>query len=489
MIKSTINLKGEQDIKVILEREEKVIILTVDFIVKNGKLVLEDEIIDASVAINDGKIVALGKESHLPKAEKYYDATGKIVIPGVIDDHVHAFQFEDFVTCTKAAAAGGLTTIMDHPIMGPAGFEDEPSARMGPGETTTTIEAFAKKRKICERDSFIDFCVLGGITPENVENIQSLVDVGAVGFKAGIYDIVLPMYPRMNDGLMLDAFRKNAEVGSIIGVHAENDEMITHFTEKLKNQGRKDPSAHEETRPIICELEATSRGILFSKATNSKLHVFHCSVADGVELAYQAKSEGYPVTVETCPHYLVLNKDHVNKLGPYAKINPPIRSKEEVERLWKKIAEGKCDIIASDHCVWPKEDKDRGKDDIFAAPGGFPGIQNMLSLVLNEGVHRRGLSINLFVKMMCENPAKIWGIYPQKGAIRIGSDADLTIIDLNAEQTIRSENLYSQAGWSTYEGWKVKGVPVATIVRGKKVAENGEVVGERGFGEFVSFLK
>jgi len=460
-----------------------------DLVVKGGKLVLGTEIVEASVAINDGKIVALGRQSHMPSAEKVLDAKGNIVIPGVIDDHVHAFQYEDFVTCSKAAAAGGLTTIMDHPIMGPSGIEDEPTARMGPGETTTTVKAFETKRKVCERDSFIDFCLLGGITPQNIDKIQSLVDVGAVGFKAGIYHIVLPMYPRLEDGLMLDAFRANASAGSIIGVHAENDEMISYFTEKLQKEGRRDPSAHEESRPIVSELEATSRAIVFAKETKSKLHIFHCSVADGVEWAYQARSEGFPVTVETCPHYLVLNKSHVDKLGPYAKMNPPIRAKDEVDRLWKKIGEGKCDIIASDHCVWPREYKEKGKDDIFNAPGGFPGIQNMLSLVLNEGVHRRGLPIGLFVKMMCENPARIWGLYPQKGAIRVGSDADLTIIDLKAEQTITSDNQYSQAGWTTYEGWKVKGVPKATIVRGTLVADDGEIVGEKGFGTFVSYQR
>jgi len=463
--------------------------MNVDLIVKNGKLVLENGIVDASLAIDEGKIVAIGIQSRMPNAEKTIDAGGKIVIPGVIDDHVHAFQFEDFVTCTQAAAAGGITTVMDHPIMGPSGLEDTPQARMGPGETTTTIEAFEKKKKVCERDSFIDFCILGGITPENLDSIQDQVDAGVVGFKAGIYHIVLPMYPRLNDGVLLEALKRNAEAGSTIGVHAENDEMISYFTEKLQKEGRKDPSAHEESRPIVSELEATSRGILLAKATKSKFHVFHCSIADGVEMAYQAKIAGYPVSVETCPHYLVLNKDHVEKQWAFAKMNPPIRSKEEVDRLWNKIAEGKCDIIASDHCVWPAADKEKGNGDIFAAPGGFPGIQNMLSLMLNEGVYRRKLPLALFVKMMCENPAKNWGIYPQKGTIRVGSDGDLTIIDLNAEKTIKGDDLYSQAGWSTYDGWKVRGIPIATIIRGTVVAENGKVTGERGYGEFVTYQR
>lgn len=447
--------------------------MNADLLVENGKLVLDQGIFDASVAIDDGRIVAIGRQSHMPKADETVDAEGCFVIPGIIDDHVHAFQFDDAISCSKAAAAGGVTTMMDHPIMPP---------------TTTTAEAFEEKRKTCERDSFIDFCLLGGIIPGKLDEIPNLAKVGAVGFKAGIYDIVQPIFPRLTDGELLEAFKKIAEVDSIVGVHAENDEIISFLTRKLQEQGRKDTSAHEEARPVISELEATLRAILFARHAGNRLHIFHCSISEGVEAAYRAKCEGFRISVETCPHYLVLNKNLVEDKWAYGKMNPPVRSAEESERLWMKVREGKCDIIASDHAPWPREEKDKGKGNIWAAPGGWPGIQGMLTLMLSEGVNKNRFSIGELVKMMCENPAKIWRIYPRKGTIRIGSDGDLTIVDLKRDGVLGKEE-YTKVGWTTYEGWKVKGMPVNTIVRGKVVAKDGRILGKQGFGEFVSPMK
>ena len=442
----------------------------VDTVVKGGRLVSPQGIIEAGIAIEDGKIVAIAKDTNLPRANTVIDVNGNFIIPGVVDDHVHAFQHEDFLSCSKAAAAGGVTTIMDHPIMPP---------------TTTTTHALKEKKRLCKEQSLVDFALYGGALSTNLDDMPKLVEAGVVGFKTGLCDIVKSIFPRLNDAEILEVFKRVREIGSGVGVHAENDEIITYLTEKLQKSGRVDPLAHGESRPVIAELEATSRAILLAAEAGNRLHIFHMSIASGADLVQRAKAGGQAVTAETCPHYLVLNEDHVKELKAYGKMNPPIRSKEEVEKLWKALREGKIDNIASDHAPWPKEEKDKGDENIWNAPGGFPGIQSMLTLMLNEGVNKGRITLESLVALVCENPARIWKIYPQKGAIQLGSDADLTIVDLKREGVLRADKEYTRVGWTTYEGWRVKGFPVLTIVRGNVVAEDDAAVGKPGLGEFV----
>ena len=351
--------------------------------------------------------------------------------------------------------------------------------------TTTTTHALKEKKRLCKEQSLVDFALYGGALSTNLDDMPKLVEAGVVGFKTGLCDIVKSIFPRLNDAEILEVFKKVREIGSGVGVHAENDEIITYLTEKLQKSGRVDPLAHGESRPVIAELEATSRAILLAAEAGNRLHIFHMSIASGADLVQRAKAGGQAVTAETCPHYLVLNEDHVKELKAYGKMNPPIRSKEEVEKLWKALREGKIDNIASDHAPWPKEEKDKGDKNIWNAPGGFPGIQSMLTLMLSEGVNKGRITLERLVALVCENPARIWKIYPQKGAIQLGSDADLTIVDLKREGVLRADKEYTRVGWTTYEGWRVKGFPVLTIVRGNVVAEDDAAVGKPGLGEFV----
>jgi len=285
--------------------------------------------------------------------------------------------------------------------------------------TTTTTHALKEKKRLCKEQSLVDFALYGGALSTNLDDMPKLVEAGVVGFKTGLCDIVKSIFPRLNDAEILEVFKRVREIGSGVGVHAENDEIITYLTEKLQKSGRVDPLAHGESRPVIAELEATSRAILLAAEAGNRLHIFHMSIASGADLVQRAKAGGQAVTAETCPHYLVLNEDHVKELKAYGKMNPPIRSKEEVEKLWKALREGKIDNIASDHAPWPKEEKDKGDENIWNAPGGFPGIQSMLTLMLNEGVNKGRITLESLVALVCENPARIWKIYPQKGAIPV----------------------------------------------------------------------
>jgi len=441
----------------------------VDLIIKNGKIATVHGVYEGGLAIDNGKIVAIAKSPDLPDASRAIDAKGKIVMPGVVEDHVHAWWYEDYHRCSRAAAAGGITTMIDQPINVPP---------------TTSAEAIEDKKRKVENDSIIDYAIYGGVTPESVDEIPAMHRAGAVGFKGAMFPTV--GFPRLDDASLLEAFRKVKEVGSTIGLHAENEEIILALSEKLKKAGRSDPMAHQESRPIISELEAISRAVLFAREVGNSLVIFHTTIADGAEMVHHAKTGGVNAYVETCPQYLLLYEELMRDMKAYAKFNPPVRPKREAERLWNAMRKGYIDIIGSDHSSWPKEEKDKGEINIWEAGPGAPAVQTTLQLMFSEGVNKGKIALESLVAMMCENPAKIWGIYPRKGTISVGSDGDITILDPKKEGAISPETSHYHTGWTPYEGLKVVGLPVYTIVRGEMVAENGVVVGKPGYGQLIT---
>jgi allantoinase len=449
--------------------------MSVDVVIVNGKLVTSDSVIEADLVIDGGKFTAISMGQPLPDAKRVVDAEGNHVLPGVVDEHVH-FQdmgrsaVADFIESSTAAAIGGVTTAMEMPLTIPA---------------TTTARAFEEKRKVAEEKFIVDFALYGGAVPGNLDELPKMVSAGAVGFKAMMAGSVPGLFEILDDGLLLDTFNVIGECNSIITVHAENEAVISNLESRLKAAGRTDAAAFFESRPVVQELEAITRAAMLAAETDCHLHVVHVSCPQGIDLISQRKEEGQRITAETGPHYLLLSEEDAHRLGPYVKFSPPARSKKETERLWKQLADGKVDTLGSDHGAHEKENKEKGWNNIWDAGNGALGVETMLPVMLSEGVNGGIISIQQLVSLISTNPAKLFGIYPQKGAIQVGSDADVVIVDLNREHTIKSENLHTRQKHTPFEGLVVRGMPVLTMVRGETVMENGKVVGKPGFGRFV----
>lgn len=451
--------------------------MEVDVAIKNGRIVTPSCILEAGIAIDKGKFVAIARDQELPAARKVIDARGNFVLPGVVDEHVHILDMglaetnEDFITGSTAAAVGGVTTVCEMPVVVPS---------------TISLEAFEEKKEVASKKFLVDFALYGGVVPGNVDEIPKMVKAGAIGFKAMMAGSVPGFFEILDDGMLLEAFQVIADCGSVITVHAENEAIINYLESKLKAVGRKDIRAFFESRPVIQEVEAISRAAMLAKEAGCHLHIVHVSCPQGIDLIYQKKNEGQLITSETGPHYIVLSQDDADRLGPYIKFAPPARSKSETEQLWQQLAAGKIDAIGSDHGPHPKENKEKGWANIWDAGNGAIAVETMLPVMLSEGVNKSRISIQKLVSLICENPARLFGIYPQKGVIQVGSDADLVIVDMDKDYVIEAEKLHSKHKHTPYDGLKVKGAPVLTMVRGEVIVEDGKVFGKPGYGKFVT---
>ena len=312
-----------------------------------------------------------------------------------------------------------------------------------------------------------------------------MVDAGVIGFKGMMAGSVPGVFEVMDDGMFLDAFRMIGECGSLATVHAENEAIISHLQARLRAEAKNDIYAYFEGSPVIQELEAISRAAMLAHEMNCRLHVVHVSCPRGVDLIASKREDGQEITCETGPHYLALSQEDGERLGPYLKFAPPVRTKAETEILWGQLAKGKILTLGSDHGPHPKENKEKGWTNIWEAGNGAIALETFLPVMLSEGVNKGRISIQQLVSLMSENPARLFGIYPQKGAIQVGSDADLVIVDMNREYTIDAQKFHSLHKHSPFDGLQARGIPVLTMVRGTVVAEEGNVMGEPGYGKFV----
>jgi len=447
-----------------------------DLLVSDGLVVTPRGTFKASIGIEDGVIVEIGSSASMPPAERKIDAEGLLVFPGVIDEHVHfrepGFEHkEDFRTGSMAAAAGGVTTVLDMPNTEPP---------------TVDEHGFRVKLEAASRKSIVDFGFYAGVVPGKVEALRRLAELGAVGVKVYMSETTGIKEPV--DGLdLIRAMELAASLGLRVGVHAEEGRLIAALRELMRTGGRKDPLAHMEARPVAAEVIAIAKALLAAKTTGCRLHVFHLTSGEALSVIRALRPLGIDVTVETCPHYLLLDgREALERLGNVAKVNPPIRSKSDSEALWDALRKGEIDAIGSDHA--PHLPEEKGSEDVWSAPSGFPGVETMLPLMLTE-VHRGRLTFTDLSRLLSEGPARIWGLYPRKGAIAIGSDGDLTIVDPNAESVIRSERLHSKSKVTPFEGFRVRGMPVYTVVRGEVVMEKGEVREDARKGKLVRPLK
>ncbi|RLG76747.1 MAG: allantoinase AllB [Thermoprotei archaeon] len=431
-------------------------------LIRGGTLVLSKGLVKADVLIEDGVVSAIGKGLSAQGVDEIIDASGKLVFPGVVDEHVHMREpglthKDNFTNGTKAAAAGGVTTVLEMPNTLPP---------------VDSRSVFEEKKRLLEPKAYVDFGLYGVIHDSNADKFEELVDAGAVGFKI-FMGPTTGNIPSPNDGTLYEILLKSAKYGITLAFHAENWDLVKYFTSKVKASGRSDPSAHLEARPPICEEDAIRKLMLFSKKTGGRVHVVHMSAAEGIELLKYARYEGLNVTGETCPHYLILSADDYSKYGCLMKVNPPIRERHHQEALWRAVREGIIYALGSDHAPHTREEKSK---DVWEAAAGFTSVQTFLPLMLDQAL-RGKMPLTKISELMSENPARLFGIYPRKGTIAVGSDGDLVIVNPNAETVIRAEDLYAKHPVTPFIGWRLKGKIEYTILRGVIIAANGKVVG------------
>jgi allantoinase len=449
--------------------------LTVDIVIKNGLMVLPSGITQGSIVIDEGKIIGIVKSSE-PQADRVIDATGKVVLPGMIDMHVHLRDpgfpaRENFESGTRAAAAGGVTTVIDMPNTVPA---------------TVTVEAFRDKKKIVDAKSLVDYGFIGGAGEIPPENIVGMVKEGATAFKS----FLIARFKELaaSDYTLYKHMQLLGELERPLLVHAENGDLVDKFMEEAVASGRTDPMAHCDFRPAIAEIEAVMRCITLAAETEVHLHICHMSSGDAVDIVEWAQSTGQVVTAETSTNYLLFNKEAMNERGPYAKVDPPLRSKEDQLRLWEALNDGTLDVLASDHAPYTKEEKEMGFKNIYDAPSGGVVIETTLPLML-DAVNNDKISLERLVEVFSTNPAMMNGLYSKKGDLMLGSDADIVIADMDMPFHIKGENLQTIQKITPYEDMKGKGMPVMTLVRGQIIYENGQVIGKPGYGTFQSPLE
>jgi dihydroorotase len=436
-----------------------------DLVIRGGTVVTPTAMVKMALTVRNGRIAEITSDANAPSAERIIDAGGLHVLPGIIDSHVHfrdpgLTYKEDFASGFAAAAAGGITCIFDMPNNVPP---------------TRDIETLRAKAEVARSKAVVDFGLYGLLSVGSLKEVEGLSTSGVIGFKCYMGETT-GRIPPPSDGEMLEQFSEVARLGRRVTVHAENDSIVQYMVQKLRSEGRVYPRAHFESRPQVVEEEAVGRAMLYARKTSCPLHIAHLSSAGGAELVRRAKNEGIPVTSETAPHYLLLDDTRYAELGSLMKINPSIKSRTDRAALWGAISDGTVDTIASDHSPHTLEEKT--SRDIFDAASGFPGLETSVPLMLTQ-VNLGRLNLQKYVQLTSENPARVWGIYPRKGCIEVGSDADFTIVDLKAKSRVDPTKFYSKARWSPFDGFEVQGQPVYTISRGKVVMERGVVDTQR----------
>lgn len=449
----------------------------VDLVIHGATLVNPDSQYPASIAIHDGKIVAIGAAQTMPQATETLDASGKFLLPGAIDVHVHFrdpgyTHKETWETGTAAAAMGGVTTVFDMPNTNPP---------------TGTVAALHQKLERARSLAYVDFGIYGLLSEQNIDELEALAADEIIGFKCFMGN-TFGNLPSPSTGAMLEAFERMAPTGLRVSLHAETASIMAWRYARLRAAGRNDPLAHVAARPAVVAIEAVSRAAILSEWTGMRIHVLHVSSAAELRPLREAKHRGVDITCETCPHYLLLNTQHYHELGSLVRVNPPIREASDSKAIWDAIRDGTIDMIATDHA--PHTPEEKNKDDIWQADCGFPGVETQMPLMLTA-VNNGHITLSDYVRLTATTPAKTWGLYPRKGALQVGADADIAVVDMECRATIDRETLQSvQARATPFHGQAVVGLPIHTIVRGRFVMRDRVLQTEaRGYGRSVKPLQ
>ncbi len=431
-------------------------------VLRDGLIVTSKGRFRADIGIEDGLISVISRPQSLDGRETL-TLEGLYVLPGLIDGHVHfrdpGFTYkEDFGTGSQAAAAGGITMVVDMPNTDPR---------------VTSEEILQAKKSYLQGRSFADFGLYASLTPENISNISSLAEAGAVGFKS-FTAFSASRTPVMDDGMMIEALKNVTACGSLLALHAENQSILDRSRERLQAEGRNDPAAHHLARPAIAEEEAVNRAVYLATSVKGRLHICHISTEGGVRAVRTAHLKGIPVTAETTPFYLLLSTNDAERLGTLGVTNPPLRAPQHVNALWAGIADQTIDIVVSEHSPHSPEEKLQGS--VWDVKSGTVVVQTTVPLLLDQ-VNRGRLHLEDVARLCSERVAEIFGFSPRKGRIAVGSDADFTIIDMARKGEIRGERLLNKTKLTPFEGWAFRGEPVYTIVRGHVVMAQGRIVG------------
>lgn len=488
--------------------------MQVDLVIRNAKIVTPAGLWEGGLGVTNGKIAALAADEALPEAGETIDARGQYLIPGLVDPHAHPGGKypidQDFLTETPGAAAGGVTTIgaiVRVPRMG------QPFKEItGASDVISWLDAFPLGKEVCERNTLVDFFFTFTMNSmrhvEEIERCATEVGVTSFKFHGNLKQPATnPVSPRwaariglpnpFDDSMFYVGFEG---IGHLRGgsaramVHCENVEVAPVFQQRLVEGGVTGIDAWARRSPDFAEAEHVRRYGYFAKVAKAPFYVLHLSSKEGLESCLRIKDEYLDTIVETCPHYLTLTAedDYPGLLG---KVNPPIRWREDVEALWEGVASDAISVIGTDHVVTSRHEKlvkgdtsDHQSDpatDIWATGSGFTGLHTELPVMMTEGVKTGRITIERLVEICCTNPARISGLFPQKGVIQIGSDADLVLVDTDSTRTVRAKDLFTSCDFTVFEGRALTGWPSMTLLRGQVIFRDGEVVVEPGAGRYL----
>ena len=448
-------------------------------LIKNGHVVTAVDDYFADILIEDEKIAVIGRQLDM-EADRTIDASDKLVIPGGIDPHTHmelpfggTFASDDFKTGTIAAAHGGTTTIIDFAVQ----YHGE-----------SLIQAVDNWHKKAEGKTAIDYgfhLITTDLPDERVPEMRQLINEGVMSFK------LFMAYPGVflvDDATIYRAMKNAGNWGGLICMHAENGIVINEIIKHALAEGKTAPKYHALTRPTKAEAEGVHRAIAIAEMAEAPVYIVHLSCADSLEEVCEARDRGLPAYAETCPQYLFLDYSLYEREGfEGAKwvMTPPLREKWNQDKLWQGLRGNDLQVISTDHCPFCMKEKELGLDDFTKIPNGGPGVEHRMSLIYNGGVAGGRISLNRFVELTSTSAAKIFGLFPRKGTIAVGSDADIVIFDPNEEMTISAETHHMNVDYSAYEGMTVKGVTKTVLSRGRVVIDDGKYVGKPGDGQFL----
>lgn len=459
-----------------------------DLVIKNGFIVTAEKTEKKDIGIKDEKIAFIGKLDENVKYAKEIDASGRYILPGVIDGHMHVeapmggglTSADDYYTQSMSAAFGGVTTFMDF---------------TNTNRGDSLIESMDRRLEQMKK-SAVDYALHGRIveaTDEVIGELKDFVDKGCPSFK--MYMTYREDGFMADDETILRVFDAAKEAGALCMLHCESNPIYEYLDKKYEEKNLREWWVHAATKPVLCEAEAAYRAISFSRTVGNSILIVHTTNGDVLKIARDAQNEGSPVYIETCPHYLTVFDDIYNtEDGHLAICSPPLRKRENSEELWDGMKSGVISVTGSDDCSFTRGSKEKylkrdssGKliQDYKKVVSGMSGIEMRFPLLFTEGVFKNRISMNRLAELTSTNLAKLYGMYPQKGTIMEGSDADLIIIDADKEKTVTSENLHNNVGYTAFEGMTVRGVPDTTVLRGKIIVDGNNFYGEKYDGKFV----
>jgi dihydropyrimidinase len=453
-----------------------------DTIVANGRVVTATDTYLGDVAVSSGKVVAIAQNLPRENASRVVDAAGRYVMPGGIDVHTHldmpfggTTSADDFETGTRAAAFGGTTTLIDFAIQ----YKGQ--------NLRTAFDTWMQKASGKAVTDYAFHCIITELADAQLSEMNALVREGVTSFK------LFMAYPgvfMLDDGSIFKALRATANNGGLVCMHAENGNAIDVIVQQALADGKKAPKYHALTRPTTAEAEATARAIALAEMAGAPVYIVHLSCNDALEKVREARDRGLPVYAETCPQYLYLSIENFNVTpefeGAKYVFTPPLREKWHQEKLWQGLKQDHLQVVSTDHCPFCfKEQKELGRGDFTKIPNGGPGVEHRMSLIYSGGVAAGRFSVNRFVELVSTTPAKLFGLYPRKGTIAVGSDADLVIFNPERKHTISRQTHHMRVDYSMFEGIEVTGMPDVVLSRGQVIVDGDKFTGRAGGGEFL----